>query len=100
MDFEWDPDKREANLKKHGVDFLLATQVLLGVHCAIPSPRTHEKRWAAVGPLPEGNIPSAWSGPLCTVVYTRRKDTYRIISARRARKNERRAYREKIAGGD
>ncbi|PSQ80053.1 MAG: hypothetical protein BRD41_06010 [Bacteroidetes bacterium QS_1_63_11] len=35
--------------------------------------------------------PEHWSGPLIAVVYTRREKRYRIISARRARENERQA---------
>jgi uncharacterized DUF497 family protein len=32
MDFEWDPEKRKRNLRIHGVDFLAAAGLLLGVH--------------------------------------------------------------------
>ncbi len=32
MDFEWDPDKNELNLAKHGLDFEDAAQILLAPH--------------------------------------------------------------------
>jgi uncharacterized DUF497 family protein len=100
MEFEWDPFKRERNLEKHGVDFLVATQVLTGTHIAVRTEQPSEPRWIAVGPLPDEHVPSDWSGSLCVVVYTRRGDTYRIISARRARTDERESYRTKITGRD
>jgi uncharacterized DUF497 family protein len=46
----------------------------------------------AIGPLRPPDRPKSWSGPLVAVVYVRRGGAYRIISARRARKNERRAH--------
>lgn len=100
MDFEWDPTKRERNLEKHGVDFLIATQILTGTHVVLRSTHWTEERWIAVGPWPEEHVPADWSGPLCTVVYTKRDDIYRLISARRARTNEREVYRTKISSGD
>ncbi|WP_263834175.1 BrnT family toxin [Salinibacter sp.] len=100
MDFEWDPAKRETNLDKHGVDFLIATQVLTEPHLVIRTDQQPEPRWMAIGPLPDEHVPAEWSGPLCAVVYARRGDTYRMISARRARTDERDAYRTKISGRD
>jgi len=100
MDFEWDPAKREKNLDKHGVDFLVATQVFTEPHLVVRTDHQPEPRWMAIGPLPDEHVPVAWSGPLCAVVYTRRRDTYRIISARRARTDERNTYRTEISGGD
>lgn len=100
MKFEWDPGKRERNLEKHGVDFLIATQVLTGPHLVFRTEHRSEPRWMAIGPLPEEYVPADWSGSLCAVVYTKRNTTYRLISARRARAHEREAYHTKIAGGD
>jgi hypothetical protein len=100
MDFEWDPDKREANLRRHGVDFVDAAEVFAQPHLAMPSPRGEEEREVAIGLLPARGVPEAWSGRLSTVVYVRRVGAIRIISARRARKNERDAYREALLGGD
>ncbi|WP_272507850.1 BrnT family toxin [Salinibacter sp.] len=44
MDFEWDPAKRETNLDKHGVDFLIATQVLTEPHLVIRTDQQPEPR--------------------------------------------------------
>lgn len=87
MEFEWDEDKSESNLSKHGVDFQDAAQVLLGPHVRRRSDRRGEKRWIAIGEIDDR---------IYTVVYTFREGRYRIISARRARGYERREYREEI----
>ena len=87
MEFEWDPDKNEANIRKHGFDFEEAAQVLLDDYYQERSDRGGERRWIAVGAL---------RGRIITVVYTRRSESYRIISARRAREHEREKYRQKI----
>lgn len=100
MDFEWDPDKREANLRRHGVDFVDAAEVFARPHLAVPSPRGDEDREVAIGLLPARGVPDAWSGRLATIVYVQRGSAIRIISARRARKNERDAYRKALLGND
>lgn len=70
MGFEWDPDKRERNVEKHGVDFLIATQGLTEPHLLLRAERRPEPWWIAIGPLPEEYVPVDWSGPLCAVGYT------------------------------
>jgi uncharacterized DUF497 family protein len=85
MEFEWDPDKNEANIRKHSISFAGASRVLAGTTYRERSDREGEQRWIAVGP---------YEGRLVTVVYTRRGEIYRIISARRAREHERRKYRQ------
>lgn len=87
MDFEWDEEKDEQNRKKHGIPFGAAADVLLRPHVEQRSDRKGERRWVAVGPL---------EGRLIAVVFTKRGDTFRIISARRARANEREWYRTEI----
>lgn len=95
MQFEWDEEKRRANLKKHDVDFRDIPSVFHHPHLSYSSPRGEEPRRVAVGPLhsPEER-PQRWSGPLVAVVYIRKATQYRIISARRARTNERQAYED------
>lgn len=100
MDFEWDPDKREVNLEKHGVDFVDAAEVFAQPHLAMASPQGGEDREVAIGLLPARAVPETWSGRLATVVYVQREGAIRIISARRARKNERDAYRTALLRGD
>ena len=89
--FEWDENKRSSTLKKHGIDFLDATRIFDGrpvLHA--PSDRPGEERRVAIGKL---------SGQIVSVVYTFRADAIRIITARRARKNEQREYHENHPGG-
>jgi hypothetical protein len=87
--FEWDDRKSDLNFAKHGIDFEDAIQVFYGPIILHPSDRNNEERWIAIGFLEER---------LVTVVFTRRQDVIRIISARRARKNEERAYRNAEMG--
>jgi uncharacterized protein len=51
-DFEWDPVKAEANLRKHKVTFYFATNVFFDPNrVERPDPEDHdgEERWLAVG---------------------------------------------------
>jgi len=87
MDFEWDAQKRQDNIKKHGVDFTEALQVFrdpLRIEELDERWAAQEERWQVIGVTSLG---------LLFVVYTIRNKKYRIISARRATKNERRDYR-------
>ena len=88
--FEWDDDKSRANLVKHGIDFDDASEIFYGPTVLRQSDRNHEERWIAIGSLEDR---------LIAVVFTRRADVIRIISARRARKNEEREYRNAKMGG-
>lgn len=87
--FEWDEQKSELNRAKHDIDFDDATEVFYGPIILRRSDRNNEERWIAIG----------ISGVrLVAVVFTRRADVIRIISARRARKNEEREYRNAKVG--
>ena len=86
MDFEWDEEKRQANLEKHGIDFLRACQVFDGrSRLDSDSPREGEHRIQSTAQL---------EGRFVTVVWTERAGVVRIISARRARDGEERAHRQ------
>ena len=85
MKLEWDENKRRSNLEKHGFDFLDARLVLQDNHLLKQTSYSSEKRWLAVGLLKEIEV---------TIIYTKRQDKIRIISMRRARHEERRAYRQ------
>jgi uncharacterized DUF497 family protein len=91
MEFEWDETKARANLEKHGIDFqgaiaIFETEPVLEVR----SERSGEERWKAIGVV---------DGVMLTVVYTWRAGRRRMISARRANRNEKRTYHEANAGG-
>jgi hypothetical protein len=87
--FEWDEDKSRANLGKHGIDFDGASEIFYEPIVLRQSNRNNEERWIAIGSLEDR---------LIAVVFTRRADVIRIISARRARKNEERQYRNQKMG--
>lgn len=85
MLFEWDENKRLANLEKHGIDFVDAAAVFEGgarVY-SYPSPKHEEDRWVTVGQA---------NGRLIAVIWTERQRAVRLISARSAREEERRQY--------
>ncbi len=88
--FEWDPAKAEANLRKHGIGFEDAALALLEVGLMKPSPRNDEHRFEAICIL---------QGVLIVVVWTPRANAIRVLSARRAKRNERKRYREALRRG-
>ena len=84
MDFEWSEAKRIAVLEARGLDFIDADILFDGrALYTVASPRLTEERWLSVGEL---------NGRLVAVVWTRRKETSRIITMRRARDDEKRRY--------
>jgi uncharacterized DUF497 family protein len=88
--FEWDDRKRTANLEKHRIDFRDVVQALTAPYLAVPSPRHGEDRWIAIVPV---------EGRLIAVIYTFRDGRCRIVSARAARRNERKAYHANLGRG-
>lgn len=83
MEFEFDPAKSASNLDKHGIDFTQVQALWEDVmRVEIPA-RTTEPRWLVIGKIAEKH----WSA-----VVTHREQRVRIISARRARKEERVLY--------
>ena len=85
--FEWDPAKNKANILKHAVDFSEAVRIFEGpVLERIDDRRDYgEDRHTAIGEV---------AGREIFVVYTVRAGNRRIISARKANRDERKAYRE------
>ena len=85
MDFEWDPDKAESNLRKHGVDFADAVTALYDdLAITIQDDTEDEQRFVTIGV-------DAMQRHL-VVVYCWRDDRVRLISARRATRRERGHY--------
>jgi len=84
MGFEWDPGKERRNISGHGLDFDKASKIVSAHGFERRSDRRGEARWQRTGEM---------GGKLWTVVFTKRGETSRIISARRARKDEEREYR-------
>ena len=86
MRLRYDPAKAAANVRKHGVWFADAEGVFndpLALTIEDPD-ASGERRYIAIG---LGNL-----GELLVVVYSERADEYRLISARRATRKERKAY--------
>ena len=83
MEYERDTAKNEANIAAGRLDFAAIEGFEWETAVIIPSHRSGEMRWAAIGLI--GNR-------LYHVVYTRRDDRRRIISLRRASRKERDRY--------
>jgi len=72
-----------SNKKKHRIDFKEAQSLWEEVTLEIPVATSDEPRWIVIGLIGETH----W-----TAVITKRKESVRIISVRRSRKEERRLY--------
>lgn len=90
MVVKWDAKKAETNFKKHGVTFEEAATVLYADSTLeLEDPRHDEQRFIIIGLSKKTR--------LLTVVYAYRyEDEIRIISARKATKNEAKKYEERI----
>lgn len=85
--FEWDETKRNANIEKHKLDFVLAIEVFNDPNrLEWASEQNGELRTITIGRI-HGEIILV----IC-VVWTKRSSKKRIISARRASQNERKKY--------
>jgi uncharacterized protein len=91
MEFEWDEKKHRANLATHGIDFEDAIGIWDGPVLEVSSPQTHhgEERILAIGRCEDVII---------TIVFTWRGKRRRLISARKARRNERENYHKALEG--
>ena len=87
MRFEWDPKKAAANLADHKISFDDASTVFgdpLAVTIDDPDSSRDENRLITTG------LSENWK--LLVVAHTYEEGVIRIISARRATKNERKQY--------
>ena len=90
MRFRFDPVKRAANLKKHGLDLADARQVIeSGQTVTFEDKRFDysEERFVTLGPLGD---------TLVAVVTAETEDHIRIISMRKADRHEQAIYRENL----
>ena len=91
--FEWDRAKSVANLSKHGVSFETASRIFEGpVLTAIDARLDY-------GEVREISIGAVGGAAIVTVVHTDRNGVTRIISARPAKRRERRLYAEALRTG-
>ena len=89
MKFEWSNDKNAKNVKKHGINFELASFVFHDSQLmSVPDHRYDEERWQSLGHI---------NGIVIYVVHTigeneNGEEIIRIISARKATPSEERRY--------
>lgn len=85
---EWDPQKAASNFRKHRVRFADSVAVLEDERAiTLRDVEEDEERWVSIG--------SDGLGRILVVIYTVRAHRIRIISARRATRQERHQYEEK-----
>ncbi|ANB01468.1 BrnT family toxin [Ectothiorhodospira sp. BSL-9] len=90
----WDETKRQANLEKHGLDFVDADLVLASEYrLDVPSERNDEQRVQSFAYVFEVLT-------VLTVVYLPGVDGFRVISFRRANRSERGVYHEWLENND
>ena len=93
MNYEWDEQKKTANLAKHGIDFINAEKFDWSLSL-IQSDSRHqynEQRFNALAPI---------ENRLYMMTFTRRGDNIRIISFRKANKREVNYYVSNIENFD
>ena len=90
MKFEWDIAKNAENVKKHGLSLKEAVAIWEGESLEVEEiarSEDGEKRSATMG----------WvNNRIYVAIWTQRGEKIRLISVRRARKNEEKVFHEKI----
>lgn len=91
MQFEWDEDKQKENIRKHGLNLADAWEIFDHPLLAKLDDREDygEDRWIGVGMMSNGVV-------IVLVFAEKDRETIRIISMRKATKNERKKYEETI----
>lgn len=87
LEFEWDENKRQSNLKKHGIDFVLACKIFKNYTVEFEDNRYDykEERFIAIGITKNQTL---------TVIYTMRNNVIRLISARKSTREEKKIYEQ------
>lgn len=85
MNYQWDENKAKTNLKKHHVDFADAVTVFNDeAALTVEDDYPDEERYVTIGLDALGRI--------LVVIYTWRGESIRLISARKATRQERKQY--------
>ena len=89
MEFDWDEDKRQSNIRDHGIDFFDVPPLFDGYTVTVEDTRVDygETRFISLGLL---------KGRAIAVTHTERGEKIRIISARKATQYEEITYFEQI----
>jgi uncharacterized DUF497 family protein len=91
MEIEWDDKKNAENIRKHGLDFVDAWQVFQHPVFVKPDDREEygEDRWIGIGMMSNGIV-------VVFVFTERNQETIRMISMRKATKNERTRFEKAV----
>ena len=90
MKFEWDEAKHQSNLRKHRLAVAVVATVFAGATFTFEDNRFdyREDRYITLGLLREAVV---------VIAHTEREEVIRVISMRKATKNEQRVYFEGFA---
>ena len=90
MRYEWDETKRQANIQKHAIDFVGIETVFAGETVTMGDDRFDygETRFVTLGLLQDRAV---------VISHTETEEVIRIISVRKATKNEEVSYFKEIA---
>jgi uncharacterized protein len=88
VEIEFDSDKDQVNLAKHGISLAAAAQLDLNAALVVADERHDwgERRFRALGPI---------GGRLHVLAFTMRGGTLRAISLRKANPKEQRRYEQR-----
>ncbi len=89
MNFEWDEQKRQTNIRDHAIDFYRAAKIFRNPTYEDEDfiDEFGEQRYRAIG---------QWEGNFMVVIYVWRGDSIRIISAWKASSYDREKYHTHI----
>ena len=90
MRFEWDEAKRQAIIRRHGIDFAAVEKVLTGATITFLDERFDygEMRLLTFGLL---------NGEVVAITHTETDEVIRVISFRKASKNEEKTYFKEVS---
>jgi len=90
MRYEWDEAKRRSNIQKHGIDFIGIETLFAGTTVTTLDDRFDygESRFITSG---------LFRGRVVVVAHTEISEVIRIISVRKATKNEEASYFKEVA---
>ena len=90
MEFAWDEAKRQTNIRKHGIDFVEVEKVFEGKTLTVFDNRFDygEDRYITVG---------IFEGRVVSIAHTETEEVIRVISIRKATRNEESIYFKEIS---
>ena len=90
MPFEWDEAKRQSNIRKHGIDFVGIDKVFAAEMVTILDDRFDyaSTRFITLG---------RFNGRVVVIAHTETDEVIRIISVRKATRNEEISYFKEVA---